>query len=354
MSKKLFFEINNADLVKDDPNSNFALLSLDFFASGKNKHDTFVSEDTLLKYADTIKNCPVVWKYDPVLDDIGTHDPRETPCGFVPQDSAITHRTLPDGRTMLTTLSYVWKKYSGSLLDFFKRDGGEKPVSVEMSLFDSREGPDNLLELTDYKFDAVTILGTLVTPAIPLANATVLQYSDEYQAAYRKEFSTKYSTIDFTIPEDIRNNAKIALEKYNKNGGNATSVSIAMAKFISKNEKINPEKILQIQKFFDKKPKYDEFSYGFFGGLPAVAWAENISKGIKEEDSNYFSKGIVVTMPYKSLADANPALKGIDPPITLGQANEIAKQADAVGTTDAVSGWAVAIASFKKTHVVND
>ena len=36
-------------------------------------------------------------------------------------------------------------------------------------------------------------------------------------------------------------------------------------------------------------------------------------------------------MPYDSLKNINPALKGIDPPITLGQANEIAKQADAIG-----------------------
>jgi hypothetical protein len=351
--KKLSFTINDAKLVNDNPNSNFALLSLDFFASGKNKHDTYVSEDTLLKYADTIKNCPVVWKYDPILDDVGTHDPEETPCGFIPQDADISNRKLEDGRTMLTTLSYIWKRYSGNLLEFFKRDG-DKPVSVEMSLFESEERPDNLLELKDYKFDAVTVLGSLVTPAIPMAKATVLQYSDEYKDAYKKEFASKYSSIDFSIPPEIKSNAKVALEKYNERGGSATSVSLAMAKFLIRNEEISTEKVSQIVRFFNKNPQYDEITFGFFGGIAGANWAKALYEEIQKADSVYFNKGVLVTMPYKSLADANPALKGIDPPISLAQANAIAKQADAVGTTDKVNGWAVAISSFHKTHHVEN
>ena len=56
-------------------------------------------------------------------------------------------------------------------------------------------------------------------------------------------------------------------------------------------------------------------------------------------------------MPYASMKDINPALKGIKPKITLAQANVIAKWADkikAAGTAE--SPWAVAIAQFKKSY----
>jgi hypothetical protein len=133
--KRLSFTIENAEMVQENPDSNFALLALDFFASGNNLHDMYVSEETLLRTADSIKNCPLVWKYDEVLDVVYTHDPEEVPCGFVPESSEITTKKLEDGRTMLSAIAYVWKRYTGPLLSFFKRDGSKKPVSVEMSVF---------------------------------------------------------------------------------------------------------------------------------------------------------------------------------------------------------------------------
>jgi hypothetical protein len=290
---KLSFTISNAELVNDNPNSSFALLSLDFFASGNNKHDTYVSEDTLYRTADTIKNCPVVWKYDPILDDVGTHDPEENPCGFIPQDTQITSRKLEDGRTMLSVLSYVWKRYSGKLLEFFRRDG-DKPVSVEMSVFDSQVLSGNILELKDYKFEAVTILGSFTTPAIPMAKATVLQFSKEYQDAYKKEFASKYEGIDFIIPKEVKENAQFALDKEKREI--TTSVSVAMAKFLVKNEKITPEKIRQLVKFFTSKKTESENDegkdkpvLGFFGGKEGAQWSKKLYDAIEEIDAKEFA-----------------------------------------------------------------
>lgn len=56
-------------------------------------------------------------------------------------------------------------------------------------------------------------------------------------------------------------------------------------------------------------------------------------------------------MPYKSLDEINPALKGIKPKITLEQANKIAAHADAIGGD---YGWPTAIKSFKRTHTVRN
>src|SRR3990172_7401228 len=57
-------------------------------------------------------------------------------------------------------------------------------------------------------------------------------------------------------------------------------------------------------------------------------------------------------MPYQTMSAVPPSLRGIDPPITLAQANQIAAMADAIEGVE--SSWAVAIANFKKGHTVKD
>jgi hypothetical protein len=59
-------------------------------------------------------------------------------------------------------------------------------------------------------------------------------------------------------------------------------------------------------------------------------------------------------MPYASMKDINPALKGIKPKITLAQANAIAKWADAMERAEdgPESPWAAAIAQFENLYRV--
>ncbi len=57
-------------------------------------------------------------------------------------------------------------------------------------------------------------------------------------------------------------------------------------------------------------------------------------------------------MSYKSIGEINQSLKGIKPPITLEQANEIAAAAEKIGTDEEKNGWAIAISNFKKNHTV--
>lgn len=57
-------------------------------------------------------------------------------------------------------------------------------------------------------------------------------------------------------------------------------------------------------------------------------------------------------MPYAKWSDVNPAIKGIEPRITLAQANTIASWADNIENVD--SPWAVAISQFKKLYTVRD
>jgi hypothetical protein len=342
--KKLSFAIENAEMIQENPDSNFALLALDYFASGENLHDMYVSEETLMRTADTVKGCPLVWKYDEVLDDVYTHDPDEVPCGFVPPNSDVTSKILPDGRTMLSTMAYVWKRYTGPLLSIFKRDGGKKPVSVEMSVFKTQPKEGGKTELLDFRYEGITVLGSYVTPAIPLANASVLSFS-EMTEEYEQDLEKEFSLNEIIIPNKIRYNSEKGLEIQKEEGG-GTSTGLAFARYLTKNKIITPDKVMEINNYFNThKHSNQTVDWLLWGGDSGKEWAEKMSERIDKE---------LVTFPYKSVTDINPALKGIKPPISLGQANAIAAQADSIGSDDKKNGWAIAISSFKKSHHVED
>jgi len=85
-------------------------------------------------------------------------------------------------------------------------------------------------------------------------------------------------------------------------------------------------------------------------------WHNMGGKAVPIEASADFQEGEGEVMPYGSMKQVNPAIKGIDPPVTLAQANVIAGWADAMA--DAEDGpenaWAAAISQFKKLYEVKD
>ena len=360
---KLNFDIESAEMMEDDPTSRFAWAKIQAFSSGGNRHDLICDVDTLKKTAPTIYNTPVLYNVVPYTNDFGTHtDPGKSMItGFVVPDSA-EFIELPDGRTSLNILARIFKRYVPKVMELFQRDN-ERKVSVEMELLDSQDMGSGLTKMIDFVYTGIQILGTTVREASPGANMTFLSFSEakkEYDEALRLEFG-KYDDIDFTIPEDIKNTCMKALDMHKQYGG-ATSVALASARNVIKNSTISPDRVRNIFKYLDShksKPKNKSnpdgayISYQLHGGDKASEWSKAIVEKLDEYDSKltaYFSEK--VTFPYTSTKDMNPALKGIDPPISLGQANEIARQADAVGADK--GGWGIAISSFKKRHKVKD
>lgn len=247
MTNKIKFAVENVEMIDSNKDSNFAILSLDFFASGDNLHDMYVSENTLMRTANTIKNCPIVWAYDETLDDVYTHTPDEVPCGFVPETSTITPRILADGRTMLSVVAYVWKRYTGELLSFFKRDGGKKPVSVEMIVYNTRKLPNDKLELTDFRYEGITILGSFITPAIPLAQASVISFAeikDKYIEDLENEFPTRY--IDMGTSKWVTKGAK-SIEKEDNMSEETMQETLGLSQPEKEEKVMEEEKVNEVE-----------------------------------------------------------------------------------------------------------
>jgi hypothetical protein len=363
LSEKLSFAVENIELTEDANNSQFATLKIDAFASGNNRHSLYVSEDTLKRTAKTILEKPIIWEYSPIKDDATTHSKNQIICGFIPKDSPIEFREMKDSRIMMSVIGKLWVRYAGKMIDIFKRDKS-KSVSVEMEVLEENETSDfGIPELLSYCYQGITVLGEMVIPAIPNACADLVSFAakekEEYRMAYEKEFSNKYYDIDFTIPQSVRKNAQKSLEEHKKNGGNATSVSLAMARFLSKNEKITPEKVRAMAKFFNSKVERDALTLGFFGGNSGAKWSKEIFAKLEEVDNrqlSYFGEdGEVIAFPYDSLKDAPENMKKLDGvPLTLEQVNQIVKVADGIGVTKEKNGYAIAKDQFKKTHKVEN
>lgn len=355
---KYMFSVEDIDIIPENSDSQFATAKIQAFASDKNAHDLVCDEDTLIATAPSIYNKPILYSFDESLDDFYTHVSPENSliCGFVVPDSAEFTR-LEDGRLSLNVLAKIWKRYAPRAVNFFKRDGGNKKVSVEMEVSELKPIDDVFTKMVSFAYTGICILGTFVREASPGANMQMLSFSNEYEELVKKEFaSTIYSDVDFTIPEKVKNNAKKALAEHKIRGG-ANSVILAVARHISNNNFISPDKVRYIAKYVKnkkgfKKDSNDEMAFALLGGKDVVDWAISISDQldmIDKETFRYFGGEI---MPYSNIKDINPALKGIEPPISLAQANAIARQADAVGADK--GGWGIAIKHFKDSHIAKD
>lgn len=359
------FAVEDIHLLDEEQvdKSQFSLLRVDAFATGKSLHDTFVTEETLRRTANTILQKPFVFAIDKRFDDLGTHQIEELPGGFVPHNARIEFKTLDDGRIMMSTDVLIWRRYSNNLIEYFKRDGGKKSVSVELEVLESKEDKKSgLLEISDFVYTCITGLGDMIQPAIPSAQA-VLAFSKEYEEDYIMEFG-KYDELNFKIPSSVKNNAKQGLELREKLGRGGTSVGLATARYLVKNTIATPEKVRHIAKYFprhaaianlDDKESNSWVAWNLWGGDAGRKWSTSLVKKMDELDEkkmSYFAEE--EEMPYKSMKDVNPAIKGIDPEPTLSQANQIAKEADAIGSDEEKNGWSIAIANFKKTHAVKE
>ena len=359
MTTKLNFEVESAEIIGDSTaDSQFATARIRAFHTGKSLHDTWCDFDVLQRTAPTLYEKPIIFELDTKFGDFGTHNEGVTvPAGFVVPNSA-EYELREDGRTALTVMAKIWKKYSGSFLEIFQdTNKTKKSVSVEMELYDYEKSSDGLLRLIDFAYSAICVLGDYITPASPGSELEMLSFAKEqteqYEEAFAKEFASRYDDIDFTIPASIKRNAKKALEKYNKEEGIST-VLLANARFMTNSATITPERVRTLFKRFQKN-NLDELTMGMLGGKTAYRWLKELVAQMDEADEQeirYFSGEESIAMPYSSLSEINPALKGIDPPITLAQANSIARQADGIGADK--GGWGIAIKRFKDAHTVKE
>jgi hypothetical protein len=293
LNKKLSFTVENAEIVEEEQDSQFATAKIEAFHTGLSKHDTTCDVETLKRTASTIFEKPVIFEYDSRFRDFGSHSDKPIISGFIVKDSA-EFTELPDGRTALNVFAKIWKKYAPKFLEVFKESKTDnRAVSVEMEVNNYEEMPDGKLNLLDFTYAAVCVLGEFVTEASPGSHIEMVTFAEkenkEYQKVYDLEFG-KYEEIDLSIPRKLKRAAQKALDAYEEDGAIISASSLAMARFLIREEKATPEKIRQMNKFFNRKNlKQDDISYELFGGKEGARWSKMICEFLDDADSTRVS-----------------------------------------------------------------
>lgn len=304
MNKKLSFAIENAEIIDTIDKSQFALCKIEAFNSGLSKHNTLCSPEVLKNTAPTIFEKPIVFQFDDLLGDFGSHSKDPINAGFViPNSAEFIER--PDGRTALVVMAKIWKRYSKNFLEVFQNTGkSKKAVSVELEILDAIEKSNGELDILDLAYCAICALGDLVTEASPGSNLQMLSFSvekenEEYQKIYKIEFSSKYNDIDLTIPKEVKDNCNEALTIFGdvENNGKvyANPIALATARYLSRNEKLTFDKLKTFQKRMPKNIDESDIVYLLWGGDEGKNWFLNIANQINTIDNkemSYFSENV--------------------------------------------------------------
>ena len=89
--------------------------------------------------------------------------------GFIPHDAEIEYEYDEDAdRNYLISYGYLWKNYLDEVEDILDKNDGNTDISMEISVEDSFERDDGLIQIKDYTFEGITMLG--VPPGMIGAN----------------------------------------------------------------------------------------------------------------------------------------------------------------------------------------
>lgn len=279
--RKITFEVESANVVNDDPTSQFATAKILAFSSGYSRNGTYATPENLRKTAHTIYEKPIIFEMSPYFNDFGSHSKKTVPAGFVVPNSA-EFVEQEDGRLGLSVMAKIWKRYSGKFMDIFKESKNkQKKVSVEMELLEEKEMEDGTAELINWVYGAICLLGDMVLEGSKNANMKMVSFAQEYQSDYLREFGMRYDGIDFSIPEDVKEIVKMGLEKEVQN-----AVVLAGGRYLMKNSTITPDKARHIYKNIMRSKKAErKDEYEVFGGSACEKWLSAIVSQMEQKDN---------------------------------------------------------------------
>lgn len=273
-------------------------------------------KDILEKIIPTLKGSPILTYYSEIDDKFAGHEgdyyisekkrrmvqtPELYGIGFVDYVTEPFFETIKN-EEWLTCICYLWDgRYS-----FLQNLSERKDIWQSMEIaVDYDELSDGTKVVTDAALLGLALIG--IDPAFTgstfekFSNNNVQSQLDSLKQEY-ESFRKKYETLDFTISNKVKESAKLGLDLYAKYNKGGTSVSLANARYIQKNDKITPEKVRSIfkncsrimNKEFDKDNESDStwISFNLWGATEGYKWSKNIVESmekIDEEKMSYFS-----------------------------------------------------------------
>lgn len=158
-------------------NSSFASGSLKVMYTGENRNGSSISKDAVLHALPTLKNVPIVCHWDPLAREIGGHDMElvrdddgtmrlrnlTEPCGVVPDHASFRFETDTDNdgvehEYLIIDGVLLWKRQD--VFNYISKDlEGRVKHSMEISVFDCEQDSSGILEINQFEFTALCLLG---------------------------------------------------------------------------------------------------------------------------------------------------------------------------------------------------
>lgn len=200
MSENMLFGIDYYEIAYEDED----LMILDAYvcSKGKNRHDTYFEEKNIINAIPSLANKPLICMWNEYEKDFKEHartegdSYKQLPVGNIPETNKAEIVDYKDKR-FLKCAVIVWKDYMPKMAK--KLASNEKTeISMEIEIFETKDMNNGLVNITDFKFKALCLLGEKYMPAIEDANVNVVKFSegeyDEYnekREKYNKLFSLK-------------------------------------------------------------------------------------------------------------------------------------------------------------------
>jgi len=218
---KLDFEMNFSDIV--DLNKSFAKAKCLIAYCGRNRNKSDISEETFTNALSSIKNIPIVARYDAEKDDFGGHDIRivhkddsiqvvnaTVPFGVVPESANQWFEEIEvNGETKkcLFTDVLLWKRQYG-----YEHIVNSEKISQSMEINVSSYIVDNdgYCIVEKMEFEALTLLGENIEPCFE--NACLQMYSTHSDGSIN-EYARQFSLMI----KDLKEVTSLELEFCNKN-----------------------------------------------------------------------------------------------------------------------------------------
>lgn len=217
---KLDFEMTIFDVV--DLNKSFAAAKCLVCYTGRNRNYSDIGKQKIIDALPSIRNIPVVGRYDVDKDDFGSHDVKiinkedgidivnaTIPFGVVPESANQWFETrIVNGeeKECFFTDVVLWKRQHG--YEHIAK-AGTISESMEIDVSEYMIDQDGYCIIDKFQFEALCLLGESVTPCFE--NACVQMYSNEIVSDFKLQFSEmlrefKELNQPSTMEVDIENN----------------------------------------------------------------------------------------------------------------------------------------------------
>lgn len=202
---------------QDFNDDRFVKVRVKVMHNGLNLNGSSFSDAAIEKAAATLKNIPLlafVKKTDGVDDaDFAGHEFEYRwdedgikytylgrPIGMIPETNNYTYEEDENGIKFVYADGYIWTDYANEALGIMQRDGS-KSVSMEIRV-NSYSDNESVLEITDYKYTGIAVLGDDVPPAMMGAKVDIANFSAEGLGEFVANFSaTLQEALEPTEPE---------------------------------------------------------------------------------------------------------------------------------------------------------